>query len=105
MFEAFHSPLCWLSLFNLYIHEKTSSAYSLPQLLSIQTKIFLQQGITFLPLQSFVHHHSINRTDCSYLPGDKKDRRSAIIGYGERAVFADKFHSNYPHAYSVPSTI
>ena len=65
------SPLHWLSLFNLYIHEKTSSAYSLPEFFSIQAKIFFWQSTEVLLIQGKVNSHFINSTDCAYLPGPK----------------------------------
>lgn len=44
-------------------------------------------------------------TDLAYLPKVDRDRRSAIIGYGERSLLSDNFQKIYPHAYNVPSTI
>lgn len=44
-------------------------------------------------------------TDLSYLPEVDKDRRSAIIGYGERSLLDNKFQKQYPHAYDLPSTL
>ncbi len=50
---------------------------------------------------------SLSSTDVYYLPKPDKDRRSALIGSGERSLLGlnDKFSINTPHAYSIPSSI
>jgi hypothetical protein len=47
------------------------------------------------------------RTDVYYLPRIDSDRRSALIGYGQRslAILNEKSSSQIPHAYNMPSSI
>jgi hypothetical protein len=70
-------------------------------------KILLQQRPALQIRQTQVPSASL-RTDAYYLPSFERDRRSALIGYGERSLAQlsqDKDLKQVPHSYNLPSMI
>lgn len=87
-------------------HNKNGLSCSFAQQLPEPPKILLPQRTAIRLLEAHVFFY-LNSTDVYYLPKADRDRRSALIGYGERSLsnLNDKHSANTPHAYSIPPTI
>ena len=68
-------------------------------------KSFLLVRQDDLPLTKLSNMLVYGSTEAFYLPPINPEKKSAIMGLGDRSSLADKNQGKYPHGYSLPSSI